>query len=211
MHAMSQYNDCCRKSFVCLPGRGKSFSEALILTNPQYDQGSNWRVGNCPPRFWQNRRQQRSATILLAHPAFGTHLRPWWQKIVHSITMQNCKLSTCCVHELFWMSEQKKKKKKLCTQHSALHVIRLRYGKAGGSGNPLSLIPALRNISIFLHKQAKQQTIMTQLAIFISRVHNSKMPMLQRAGMREGGLPITPAFQFRFGHSIFTSFKIGRS
>ena len=36
----------------------------------------------------------------------------------------------------------------------ALHVIRIRYWKAGGSGNLPSLIPALWNIGILLHKQA---------------------------------------------------------
>ena len=38
--------------------------------------GHNWRVGrlgNCPPRFWQNRRR---TALLLAHPAFGSYLRP---------------------------------------------------------------------------------------------------------------------------------------
>ena len=41
------------------------------------------RVGNCPPSFLQNRRRrqaaarrQRSATLLLAHPVLGSHLRP---------------------------------------------------------------------------------------------------------------------------------------
>ena len=36
----------------------------------------------------------------------------------------------------------------------ALHVIRIKYWKAGGTGNPPSLIPALWNIGILLHKQA---------------------------------------------------------
>ena len=50
-------------------------------------QGRKWRVGrvgNCPPSFWQNRRRrraaarwQRCATLLLAHPVLGSHLRPW--------------------------------------------------------------------------------------------------------------------------------------
>ena len=42
----------------------------------------------------------------------------------------------------------------------ALHVIRIKYWKAGGSGNPPSHIPALWNIGILLHKQAKRRTIM---------------------------------------------------
>ena len=36
----------------------------------------------------------------------------------------------------------------------AFHIIRNKYWNAGGSGNPSSLIPALWNIDIFLHKQA---------------------------------------------------------
>ena len=35
-----------------------------------------------------------------------------------------------------------------------LHVTRIKYLKAGGSDNPPSLIPALWNIGILLHKQA---------------------------------------------------------
>ena len=36
----------------------------------------------------------------------------------------------------------------------ALHIIRIKYWKASGSGNPPSLIPALWNIGISIHKQA---------------------------------------------------------
>ena len=36
----------------------------------------------------------------------------------------------------------------------ALQYIRIKYWKASGSGNPSSLIPALWNIGILLHKQA---------------------------------------------------------
>ena len=36
----------------------------------------------------------------------------------------------------------------------ALHIIRIEYWKASGSGNPPSLIPALWSIGILLHKQA---------------------------------------------------------
>ena len=36
----------------------------------------------------------------------------------------------------------------------ALHIIRIQYCNAGGSGNPPSLISALWNIGILLHKQA---------------------------------------------------------
>ena len=42
-------------------------------------------------------------------------------------------------------------------ESQALHVIRIKYWKAGESGNPRnppSLIPALWNIGILLHKQA---------------------------------------------------------
>ena len=35
----------------------------------------------------------------------------------------------------------------------ALHVIRIKYSKAGGSGNPVFLITALWNIGILIHKQ----------------------------------------------------------
>ena len=58
----------------------------------------------------------------------------------------------------------------------ALHVIRIKYWKAGGNGNPPSLIPALWNIGILLHKQAKRQTIWTRLYINISfiSVHQKK-------------------------------------
>jgi hypothetical protein len=38
----------------------------------------------------------------------------------------------------------------------ALHVIRIKYSKAGGRGNPPSLIPVLWNIGILPHKQATQ-------------------------------------------------------
>ena len=53
------------------------------------DQGLKWRmgrVGNCPPSFRQNRRRrwaaarrQRRATLLLAHPVLGSHLRRCYQ------------------------------------------------------------------------------------------------------------------------------------
>ena len=36
----------------------------------------------------------------------------------------------------------------------ALDIIRIKYWKSGGSGNPPSLIPALWNIGILLYKQA---------------------------------------------------------
>ena len=36
----------------------------------------------------------------------------------------------------------------------ALHIIKIKYCNAGGSGNSPSLIPALWNIDILLHKQA---------------------------------------------------------
>ena len=44
-------------------------------------QGCNWRVGkvgNSPPRFWQNGRHQQMqhAALLLAHSAFGSQLHP---------------------------------------------------------------------------------------------------------------------------------------
>ena len=49
-------------------------------------QGRKWRlgrVGNCPPRFWQNRRRCRELAaartphyVLLAHPDLGSYLRP---------------------------------------------------------------------------------------------------------------------------------------
>ena len=41
-----------------------------------------------------------------------------------------------------------------------LHIIRIKYWNASGSGSPPSLIPALWNIGILLHKQAKRRTIM---------------------------------------------------
>ena len=34
----------------------------------------------------------------------------------------------------------------------ALHIIRIKYWKASGSGNPLSFIPALPNIAIYVLK-----------------------------------------------------------
>ena len=47
-------------------------------------QGRQWCVGNCPPKFWQNRRRCREAAVahtphyvLLAHPETGSYLRPW--------------------------------------------------------------------------------------------------------------------------------------
>ena len=50
----------------------------------------------------------------------------------------------------------------------ALHVIKIKYWKAGVSSNPPSLIPSLWNIGILLHKQAKRRTIMNTTGRFIS-------------------------------------------
>ena len=41
-----------------------------------------------------------------------------------------------------------------------LHIIRIKYQKVGGSGNPPSLIAVLWNMGILLHKQAKRRIIM---------------------------------------------------
>ena len=41
-----------------------------------------------------------------------------------------------------------------------LHIIRIKYWNASGSGSPPSLILALWNIGILLHKQNKRRTIM---------------------------------------------------
>ena len=40
-------------------------------------QGRKWRVarGNCPPRFWHNRRRHRVA-LILAQPALDSYLHP---------------------------------------------------------------------------------------------------------------------------------------
>ena len=48
------------------------------------------------------------------------------------------------------------------SKQQVLHVIRIKYWKADGSGNPPSLIPALWNIGILLHKQATHQTFWVQ-------------------------------------------------
>ena len=56
-------------------------------------------------------------------------------------------LSLKCWH--FEASEDIMTKFKL----QAFHIIRIKYWKASGGGNPPSLIPALRNIGILLHKQ----------------------------------------------------------
>ena len=44
-----------------------------------------------------------------------------------------------------------------------VHTIRIKYCNTGGSGNPPSLIPALRNISILLHKMKFSIQFCTQL------------------------------------------------
>ena len=51
------------------------------------DQGRNWRVGNCPPSFWQNSNAAAGAAawgpcaaLLLAHPVLGSQLRPCWYR-----------------------------------------------------------------------------------------------------------------------------------
>ena len=41
-----------------------------------------------------------------------------------------------------------------------LHIIRIKYLNASGSGSPPFLIPALWNIGILFHKQVKRWTIM---------------------------------------------------
>ena len=40
------------------------------------------------------------------------------------------------------------------SKSQALHIIRIKYWKVGGSGNPPSLIPAIWNVGILLHEQA---------------------------------------------------------
>ena len=48
-----------------------------------------------------------------------------------------------------------------------LHIKRIKYWKASGSGNPPSLIPALRNIGILHHKKAELRILLQH------SVHNS--------------------------------------
>ena len=56
-----------------------------VCTDISTKQGRKWRVGrvgNCPSRFWKNRRRRREAAarsphyVLLAHPDLGSYLRP---------------------------------------------------------------------------------------------------------------------------------------
>ena len=53
----------------------------LQVQNVNWRQGRKWRVGNCPPKFWQNRRRRLVAAaahtqlyVLLAHPDLGSYL-----------------------------------------------------------------------------------------------------------------------------------------
>ena len=48
----------------------------------------------------------------------------------------------------------------------ALHIIIIKYCNAGGSGNPPSIIPALWNIGILLHKQATRVLGLTRTKHF---------------------------------------------
>ena len=60
-----------------------------------------------------------------------------------------------------------------------LHIIRIKYWYASGSGSPPSLIPALWNIGILLHKQAKLQTIMHTTVCMIM-VRKSRKQFFQK-------------------------------
>ena len=48
-----------------------------------------------------------------------------------------------------------------------LHIIRIKYWNASGSGSPPSLIPTLWNIGILLHKRAKRTTMHTTVHIYV--------------------------------------------
>ena len=45
-------------------------------------------------------------------------------------------------------------------ESQGLHIIRIKYWNASGSGSPPSLIPALWNIGTLLHKQAKRTKLL---------------------------------------------------
>ena len=53
----------------------------------------------------------------------------------------------------------------------ALHIIRIKYWKASGSGNPPSLIPALRKIAIYVLKMEFSLLFCTRLYISINYDH----------------------------------------
>ena len=54
-------------------------------------------------------------------------------------------------------------------ESQALYVISIKYWKAGGSGNPPFLIPALWNIGILLYKQAKLRKDMQHSVLLTAR------------------------------------------
>ena len=47
-------------------------SISVVINTCQGRQRRVGRVGNCPPRFWQNRRWR--AALLLARPALGSYI-----------------------------------------------------------------------------------------------------------------------------------------
>ena len=61
----------------------------------------------------------------------------------------------------------------------ALHIIRIKYWKVGGTGNPPSLIPALWNIGILLHKHPPPPNIFgpSVLLVWIFRIFCSPKSM----------------------------------
>ena len=49
---------------------------AREILNSNLKQRRQWRVGrvgNCPPRFWQNSNAAVAAAFLLAHPVLGSY------------------------------------------------------------------------------------------------------------------------------------------
>ena len=58
-----------------------------------------------------------------------------------------------------------------------LHIIRIKYSNASGSGPPPSLPPNLWNIGILLHKQAKLRKDMQHSAVYTNISNGQKFEL----------------------------------
>ena len=83
-----------------------------------------------------------------------------------------------------------------------LHIIRIKFWNASGSGSPPSLIPALCNIGILLHKQAKYVPL--EIYVYSTLFLTQKSSIIFRwsswtevSGVRQARTQSTMVFQKR--------------
>ena len=77
-----------------------------------------------------------------------------------ALKCQHFKLRGLQFHFIKWLKNEHPKFKDLSFKSQGLHIIRIKYWNATGSGSPPSLNPSLWNIGILLHKQPKRRIIM---------------------------------------------------